>query len=84
MSDQVRNPDDRFSQKEAQLEPQCDKPNDLGFASSKDSDQPRHLPSLISLLRSTLRPGTFFRGEFSSLPLIEEEQDVSYWQKNGH
>ena len=29
------------------LEPQCEKSNDLGFESSKDSDQPRNLPRVI-------------------------------------
>ena len=28
--------------------------------------------------------GTFFFGEFSPLTLIQEEQVVSKWQKNGH
>ena len=41
--------------------------------------------SMILILRSTVASGTFFVCEKKiPLPLIQEEQVVSYWQKNGH
>ena len=41
-------------------------------------------PLMQAARRSTLTSGTFFHGKFFPLLLIQEEQDVSYWRKNGH
>ena len=47
----VENPEERFSRDKTQIlithAPVHDKTNEMTYAPSKDTDQPRHLPSLI-------------------------------------
>ena len=45
-------------------------------------DRDSALQAVVS--RLTLASGTYFRGKSFPFPLIQEEQVVSYWRKNGH